>query len=338
MPDQVYRAYESELTDIADAIRTKGGTSADLTYPNGFVSAIQNIQTGTDDSDATLNSNGQLLNGVTAYSKGTKYTGNIPSKSSSDLSASGATVTVPSGYYSSNATKSVSSGSATAPATISGTSATVSHSSTTLTLSKTVSVTPSVTAGYISSGTAGNSAVSLSATDANFIAGNIKNGVSLFGLTGTYSGGGGGGLTLLGTSTLGSLSTSSTSAADTGKSFTINSVTDYDVLVVDISVDTVTNGRHIGTISMVYLTGTSNVNTKNTVAVGSNKWNIKVSSSGTKSTRQGTTAYGIYINAGTLSNNNITMTVYYRYNSNSTGTINGSYTAHVYGLKLVDYV
>ena len=125
MPDQVYRAYDSELTSIADAIRQKGGTSADLTYPNGFVTAIQNIQTGTDTSDATLNSNSQLLSGVTAYSQGTKYTGNIPSKSSSDLTASGATVTVPAGHYASNATKSVSSGSASAPSTISGTSATV---------------------------------------------------------------------------------------------------------------------------------------------------------------------------------------------------------------------
>ena len=156
--------------------------------------------------------------------------------------------------------------------------------------------------------------------------------------TGTASGGGGSGLTLLGTSTLGSLSTSSTSATDTGKSFTINSVTNYDVLIVDISVGTVTNSRHIGTISMVYLTGTSNVNTKNTVAVGSNKWNIKAGSTGTKSTRQSSTAYGVYINTGTLNNGNITMTVYYRYNSNNTGTINGSYTAHVYGLKLVDLV
>lgn len=54
-------------------------------------------------------------------------------------------------------------GSATAPASISGTAATVSTGTNTLTLTKTVSVTPSVTAGYVSSGTAGNSSVSLTA-------------------------------------------------------------------------------------------------------------------------------------------------------------------------------
>lgn len=119
------------------------------------------------------------------------------------------------------ATASVAAGSATAPATISGTSATVSTGTNTLTLSKTVSVTPSVSAGYVSSGTAGNSSVSLQASvttkaaatitpgttnqtiasgtyltgtqtisgDANLVAGNIKSGTSIFGVTGTYSGG-----------------------------------------------------------------------------------------------------------------------------------------------------
>lgn len=62
------------------------------------------------------------------------------------------------------ASASVAAGSATAPATISGSSATVSTGSNTLTLSKTVSVTPSVTAGYVTSGTAGNSSVSLTAS------------------------------------------------------------------------------------------------------------------------------------------------------------------------------
>ena len=133
---------------------------------------------------------------------------------------SGATVTIPAGYYSTQTTKSVSSGSATAPASISGTSATVSTGTNTLTLTKTVSVTPSVSAGYISSGTAGNSSVSLTASvttkaaatitpgtsnqtissgtyltgtqtiagDADLVAGNIKSGVQIFGVTGSYSG------------------------------------------------------------------------------------------------------------------------------------------------------
>ena len=173
----------------------------------------------TDTSDATLSAGSEMLNGVTAYSNGTKITGSIESKTSSDLSASGATVTAPAGYYANSASTSVASGSATAPSTISGTSASVSTGTNTLTLSKTVSVTPSVTAGYVASGTAGNSSVSLTASvttkgattytpttsnqsiasgtyltgaqtisgDANLVAGNIKSGVSIFGVSGSLS-------------------------------------------------------------------------------------------------------------------------------------------------------
>lgn len=36
----------ADLTAVADAIRAKGGTAAQLVYPSGFVSAIQAIQTG----------------------------------------------------------------------------------------------------------------------------------------------------------------------------------------------------------------------------------------------------------------------------------------------------
>ena len=104
------------------------------------------------------------LGTVTVDAVSDTYVGSrIVRRSSTDLTTSGATVSVPSGYYAENASKTITSGSATAPVSISGTAATVSTGTNTLTLSKTVSITPTVSAGYVSSGTAGNSAVSLTA-------------------------------------------------------------------------------------------------------------------------------------------------------------------------------
>ena len=156
--------------------------------------------------------------------------------------------------------------------------------------------------------------------------------------TGTASGGGGSGFTLLKTTSLGTLSTSSTSAADTGKSLSVTGYNDYDMLLVDVSVDSAVNNRHTSTVSMILLTGTSSVSTKNTYTVVSNKWNSKLGSTGTGSTRQSTTAYGIYANSASVSNSTMTIPLYYRYNNNSTGTLNGTYTARVYGVKLYDLI
>ena len=113
------------------------------------------------------------------------------------------------------------SGATTAPSSISGSSATVTPGTNILTLSKTISVTPVITTtGYISAGTATNVTVTLSATvstkaaatytpgtttqtissgyyltgaqtiagDTDLVAGNIKSGVQIFGVTGSYSG------------------------------------------------------------------------------------------------------------------------------------------------------
>ena len=48
-----YVTTDTELTSVANAIRTKGGTSASLAYPTGFVSAIEAIPTGSTLPDAT---------------------------------------------------------------------------------------------------------------------------------------------------------------------------------------------------------------------------------------------------------------------------------------------
>lgn len=45
-----YLTNTADLTAVADAIRAKGGTAAQLVYPSGFVSAIQAIETGAVES------------------------------------------------------------------------------------------------------------------------------------------------------------------------------------------------------------------------------------------------------------------------------------------------
>lgn len=121
-----------------------------------------------DTSDATLDNGNKMLSGVTAYADGTKYTGSIATKTSSDMTASGATVTAPAGYYASASSKAVASGSATTPATSITATPTITVSTSgliTASVSASQSVTPSVTAGYVSSGTAGTVSVSGSDTE-----------------------------------------------------------------------------------------------------------------------------------------------------------------------------
>ena len=44
----IKKVNDASLTSVANAIRTKGGTSANLYFPDGFVDAIEAIPTGGD--------------------------------------------------------------------------------------------------------------------------------------------------------------------------------------------------------------------------------------------------------------------------------------------------
>lgn len=97
------------------------------------------------------------LGTVTVNAISSTYVGSgIDRRDSTDLSASGATVTVPSGYYENSASKSVSSGTAGTPSATKG--AVSDHS---------ISVTPSVTntSGYITGSTITGTPVTVSASE-----------------------------------------------------------------------------------------------------------------------------------------------------------------------------
>lgn len=67
----------SDLTSVANAIRTKGGTSASLAFPSGFVSAIQNIPSGGGGLPETLLGSGTFTVAAVAsqYVVPVTYTG-----------------------------------------------------------------------------------------------------------------------------------------------------------------------------------------------------------------------------------------------------------------------
>ena len=158
---------------------------------------------------------------------------NIPRRGSSDVSVDGGDITVLAGYYSSAVGKIVKAGKAITPATTIGATPAISVNSSTgvinVSVSATSNVTPTVTVGYVTSGTSGTITVSGSNSsalntqaaatitpntadqtiaanqfltgaqtikgDANLVAGNIKKNTQIFGVTGTYEGSGGGGVT-----------------------------------------------------------------------------------------------------------------------------------------------
>lgn len=130
---------------------TSNGTGIDVASYAAVNVAVPQLDTSDANAVAT-----DIRSGKSGYVNGSKVSGSVTSRSSSDLSASGATVTVPAGIYDSQATKSVASGTAGTPTATKGT---VSNHS--------ISVTPSVTntSGYITGSTKTGTAVSVSASE-----------------------------------------------------------------------------------------------------------------------------------------------------------------------------
>lgn len=107
-----YLTTDTELTSIANAIRTRGGTSAALTYPEGFITAIENIPSGGGSpviiTDTTDEHGGTIRHISTTGST-------LDGKSADDVVISGTTVTVPAGIYAIDAVKTITGVTLTAP-------------------------------------------------------------------------------------------------------------------------------------------------------------------------------------------------------------------------------
>lgn len=195
-------------------------SGAGVSLTSATITPSESVQT------ATPGTGYDGLSSVTVNAIPNNYIGSaITTRSSSDVSISGASISVPAGYYSAAVSKSVSTGSASTPAASITANPTITVSTAgliTASVTSSKSITPTVSTGYVSAGTAGTVSVTGSKTqqlsvkaaatyipttsnqtissgvyltgvqtingDANLVAGNIKSGISIFGVTGTYSG------------------------------------------------------------------------------------------------------------------------------------------------------
>lgn len=158
-----YTALKNDGTDVTGSYTPQ---SVNLQSKSVSYTPSETAQSATVTPDTGYDGLDEVSVSVGAIS--TTYVGSgITRRSSSDLTSSGATVSVPSGYYSAQASKAVASGSATTPATTITANPTISVSASglvTALVSKTQGVTPTVSAGYVSSGTSGTITVSGSNT------------------------------------------------------------------------------------------------------------------------------------------------------------------------------
>lgn len=174
---------ESSLTQVANAIRNKAGTSARLNFPTGFANAIAAIPTGGGGITPTGT--------ITITENGTHYVANYEN----------ANVALPEVEQ---ATPSISvSSSGLITASVTQEAGVVPAGTETATKQLTTQSAKTVTPGTsnqtaVSSGRYTTGTVTVKG-DANLVAGNIKKDVRIFGVTGSYEGTSSGGIIPSGT-------------------------------------------------------------------------------------------------------------------------------------------
>lgn len=152
-------ALDGARDALVTAINAKGGSLAQDSTLYQCANAVNEISTGTDTSDATATAS-DILQDKTAYAKDEKITGTIPTVTAS---MSDNVVTVPKGYVKSAQTLTVG------------------------TALNAFTITPAANAQVISKGSYLKGEVTV-AGDTNLTAANIKSGVTIFNVAGTYEG------------------------------------------------------------------------------------------------------------------------------------------------------
>ena len=169
-----YFVTHTELTSVADAIRTKGGTSATLVFPDGFVSAIQGIQTEPTLQEKTVSPS--TLKQTITPDNGYDGLSKVIVNELRPVALATPSITV------STAGKITASVSQSAGYVAAGTKSATQQ----LTTQAAKTVTPgTANQTAVASGRYTTGAVTVKG-DANLVAGNIKSGVSIFGVAGTY--------------------------------------------------------------------------------------------------------------------------------------------------------
>lgn len=154
-----YREHAELITDSGEGPYNAGWIDEDTYFSNNVVYNAVSPQTitPTENTQSIGGARYMMEGAVTINAIPSNYIGsNIPRRTSTDLSVTGANVSVPAGFYEDGAGASVASGTEGTPTATKGT---VSNHA--------ISVTPSVTntAGYISGGTKTGTAVSVSASE-----------------------------------------------------------------------------------------------------------------------------------------------------------------------------